>query len=368
MIADSPSRFSHDSEKRMSSIAGQSLVVVGTVGLVTALVIACGSSDESAFVEDGGASSSGGFVGDGGFGSSDTSMPNVDLYANDPPPPWCGPGGDPAPPEPGGTEACPDDKNKPGCPCPALGAKAKCWTGLRKHRNLGICKDGEATCVQKNELNYVWSECAGQVLPATGATKGAQACTCFSAGQWKIANTSPCTAKSCTGGTCVVDSVSTFVDINGVAHCPSEIPPKAPPVQDWSTSTLKVDCAGHFKLCLRIRAGDFENPSAADCIIGEVCTEADYKVANVEQAWANLPGWLGKDQACSAKWFNTPGTVSPGYSEMIVKGQSVRCDAIDDGSGGDLVFNRVKYCPSMCSSNPSAPECVSCRRSSEGSF
>lgn len=357
----------------MSLASRNSFVIVGTVGLVTGLVIACGSSDSSTFQEDGGASSSSssGFGGpDGSFGTSSGEPPDANLYANDPPPPWCGPaGGDPAPPAPGGTLACPDDKNLPGCGCSKAGEKAACWTGLRKHRNLGVCKDGETTCIPKNENELVWADCNGQVLPTAGATKGAAACGCFSAGQWKIANLSPCTLSYCSPS-CVVNAASTVVDANGVAQCPAQNPPTVPPPSDWSTSTLKVDCAGHFKLCLRIRAGVFETPSAADCILGEVCTESDYKVPNVEQPWPNLPAWLGKDQACAAKWNNTPNNTSAGYAEMIVKGQSVRCDNIDDGNGGDLVFNRVKYCPRECNeaANANLPACVSCQQSGSGSF
>jgi hypothetical protein len=339
---------------------------------VTGLVVACGSSSESVFLDAGTPST--GFDTDAALGASDPNEPDADLYANDPPPPWCGPdGGGAEPPKPGGTEACPDDKNKPGCSCATPGQTAPCWTGLRKQRGLGICKDGKATCVRQNELNYVWGKCEGEVLPVVGATKGADACSCFSAGQWKIANLSPCFAKSsCTDADhcSVVNAVSTIPSGNSVA-CPPDNPPTSAPAEAWSTSTLKVDCAGHFKLCLRIRAGDFTHPDPAnDCIVGEVCTEGDYTEANVEQKWEDLPGWLGKDPACAAKWAATSSDKSAGYAEMIVKGQSVRCDAIDDGSGNDLVFNRVQYCPSKCNdpAHQNDTECVSCGQAAQGSF
>src|SRR5262249_11839814 len=65
----------------------------------------------------------------------------VDLYANDPPQLWCGVGSVPAPPMPGGTPLCPDDKNKAGCPCSneELGKTAPCWEGLRAQRGVGVC-------------------------------------------------------------------------------------------------------------------------------------------------------------------------------------------------------------------------------------
>jgi hypothetical protein len=349
----------------------QAAVVV--FGSFAALIIACGTERNSQFTDpnaDAG-SSSGGFVPDGSFGSSSGELPDADLYANDPPPKWCGPpGGDPAPPQPGGTLDCPDDKNKPGCGCTTAGEKAACWTGLRKHRNLGVCKDGQTTCVQKNENSLVWGPCEGEVLPTPGATKGKAACSCFSAGQWKIANTSPCTVTDDQDAPTQAVSISTIQDGNG-AKCPdlsgSGFPTTAPS-QDWSTDTLNVDCAGHFKLCLRIRQGIFETPSPNDCILGEVCAEDDYETPNVDQPWPNLPGWIGKDTACALKWAKVPESQSAGYAEMIVKGQSVRCDAIDDGNGGDLVFNRVKYCPLSCNTTPNTDDCKSCQVSGAGQF
>lgn len=352
-----------------------SLRYLGALGasLVVSLAFACGSSSRDSGFDDDDDNGTGDEV-DGSFGpKTDAADPEVDQYANDPPPPWCGPGGDPVPPQPGGTLDCPDDKNKPGCGCKKAGEKAACWTGLRKHRGLGVCKDGETTCIQKSELQLQWGDCVGEVLPTKGATKGAGACTCFSAGQWKIANLSPCTlAANCTNPSDIT-TCSDFKEVSTIlkgdsAECPADA--TQAPSQPWSTSTLKVDCAGHFKLCLRVRAGNFAAPSSSDCILGEACTEGDYKKEDVEQEWPDLPGWLGTDTACAAKWAKTPADKSPGYAEMIVKGQSVRCDAIDDGNGNDLVFNRVQYCPTKCNDSGHAQdaECVSCQQSGAGSF
>ena len=62
--------------------------------------------------------------------------------------------------------------------------------------------------------------------------------------------------------------------------------------------------------------------------------------------------------------------MSPGYGEMIVKGQTVRCDAIDDGAGQDFVFHRVQYCARTCRNpaNANNPECVQCQLAGKGSF
>ena len=225
------------------------------------------------------------------------------------------------------------------------------------------------TCQQKSENTYAWGPCEGQVLPDPNATKGAPACKCFSLGQWKIANLSPCTATYDPGDGSGVQyaSVSTLIS---TGKCPQFTGPATKPTEEWSTDTLKVDCAGTFKLKYRIRAGSFEAPNAAtDCIVGEVeLPEAYYPTPNVEMTWPNLPAWLGGDKACSEKWAKTAAGVSPGYGEMIVKGESVLCDKIDDGAGNEFVFNRIKYCPTSCNADPSTPECVACQQSGSGQF
>ncbi|MBX3219923.1 MAG: hypothetical protein KF795_05340 [Labilithrix sp.] len=331
---------------------------------VAAIVIACGS-DESKF-DDGSIGPA--VFGEGGFGEG--GDPRDDLYKNDPPPPWCGPDSGVIPPPIGGTEECPDDKNKPGCGCETPNEEKPCWTGLRRHRNLGICKDGVAKCKPKNENSNVWGECEGQVLPKLDG-KGAEACSCFSVGEWKIANTSPCLRNTSAG----YYAYSTVLDNGQATNCGFDSKPIPPPGQApsgiWSTNTLKVDCAGEFRLCFRIRAGNYEQPKADDCILGEVCTDAVYNEPNVEQALPDLKTWAGKDNACAKKWeSDTPANVSPGYGEMIVKGQTVRCDAIDDGAGQDYVFHRVQYCARSCRNpaNANNPECVECQLAGKGSF
>src|SRR5690606_18358618 len=114
----------------------------------------------------------------------------------------------------------------------------------------------------------------------------------------------------------------------------------------------------------RIRAGNFDAPSPNDCILGEVeLPPTFYPTPNVEMPWPNLPAWMGTDSACAKKWRDTAAGVSPGYGEMIVKGESVLCDQIDDGAGNDFVFNRIKYCPTSCQADPSTPDCQACQQS-----
>ncbi len=358
----------------MRSVSGQRLFAIGAASLALgAVAAACGSSSSSnTFGNDGGGPDStiggegGIFGGDSsGGGMRDNYIDPDAFWAMDPPPMWCGPdGGAPAPPPPGGTPDCPDDKNREGCPCTTPGMMAPCWPGLRANRGLGICKDGTTTCIMENEFTKVWGPCVGYVLPEPGATQGAAACKCFSGGQWAIANLSPCFIMYSTGGTY---AVSTYIDSTGMAQCPQNPgntpPPMPQPGTTWSTDTLKVDCAGHYKLCYTLKAGSAADAGPNDCVVASVCSEADYTMPNMVQPFPDLPAWVGTDPTCAAQ-FATSG----GYGEMSVIGLSVRCDVVDNGMGAPYVFNKVQYCPLSCNTNPSGPGCMNCMQGGSGMF
>ncbi len=353
---------------RMKSERRSLLVALGALASVTFIVAACGSDPESEFGSSGGISK---FEDGGSIGDPNAQPDSGDPFANDPPPQWCGPAGQPVPAKPTGTEECPDDKNKPGCGCPVAGETAPCWTGLRVNRNLGVCKDGVTKCSQISENVKAWGPCEGQVLPASGQAKGADACKCFSLGQWKLANLSPCFVAYNANDQPPHYAVSTAIDpADSIAKCPvlgsGATPPPVNPNPIWTTDTLKVDCAGHFKICYELKAGNADAPEATDCSLsGKLCVEADYVEANKEQAFPDLPRWNSADTACAARW-RTVG----GYGEMSVVGQSVLCDKVDDGAGNAFVFNRIKYCPTKCEKpeNASDPDCINCKNGGSGEF
>jgi len=306
---------------------------------------------------DAGALSSG--IPEAGVYSSDA------FFATDPPPTYCVLDGGAAPAPPTGTPECPSDKNRQGCPCSTPGQTAACWPGLRVDRNIGSCKDGTTTCTSNGEgLNQVWGECVGYVLPAPGATTGAAACKCFSSGQWNLSNLSPCFITYGSGDTY---GVSSYLTDGGVVTCPtvSSTPPPTPqPGVPWSTDTLKVDCAGRFKLCFTIKAGSATSPQPGDCVLGTSCVQGDYPTANTLQPFPPLAGWASTDPACAAKFV-----ASGGYGEMSVQGVSELCEGIGAQDGGaPEVFNRVPYCPTTCNANPSAPGCANCKTAGSGTF
>lgn len=298
---------------------------------------------------------------DGALTYSDAT-PTVDaFFINDPPPPYCGPAGNMPAEIPTGTLQCPSDKNREGCPCPEVGATAPCWPGQRLNRDHGICHDGTAVCQNAGEFGLRWSACDGYVLPTEGALSGPEACGCFSKGSWSLTNLSPCIFR---GNQTYL--YSSYLDGSGAIQCggpfgPNDAPP-APSV-DWTQSSLNVDCAGQFRLCFTIKAGDVANPQPTDCVITTQCLDVWYAEANVDQSLPSFAGWTTTETACASA-FDLGG----GYGEMSVLGTSIECDAVDDGMGNPYIFHRTNYCPPSCQQTPTTPECISCVTGGSGSF
>jgi hypothetical protein len=293
-------------------------------------------------------------------------MPNPEAFwAKDPPPMTClmdGSMGAP-PVAPGGTPECPSDKNREGCGCDTVGASAACWPGLRVNRNRGTCKDGVAKCEDNGEFGGVWSKCEGYVPPTPGANSGPSACRCFSQGTWLLDNLSVCLPVFSDGR---VYAISAFVGASGEAECGQvmdNVPPTVVPGTVWTKNHLNVDCEGKFELCMTLKAGAWDSPTVSDCVVARTCVTTWYATAGMVQDLPDLPSWVSGDPACGAK-FSSSG----GYGEMTVKGLSLECDAVDDGAGGEYVFNRVGYCPASCSMTPDAAECLNCSMSGGGNF
>jgi len=336
--------------KQRRSLLGTSFITL-TLGVTFFVACGSGSSGGGGFAggDDGSASSSGSSGGSSSSGSSsgnlvgDGSMSNYDAmmlgegdFGNDPPPPWCGMGPDPDDAGVYGTVQCPSDKNREGCPCPKANEMAPCWTGLRADRGVGICKDGMTQCEPASEGPLEWGPCVGEVLPNPGADAGAQACKCFSTGQWAIKNVEPCLAEN--GSMQVTGAVSTYIDSSGTIQCPTN-PAMPQPGTTWSPDTVSTDCAGNFTLCYTIKAGSATNPQSTDCVVGQACTMGYVPAPSMVTTLPDLPAWTGTNVAC-AQQFATTG----GYGEMSVYGESVRCEMIGS-MGTPYVFGRNSYCP-----------------------
>ena len=296
---------------------------------------------------------------DASFGDYDATTNPDAFFIDDPLPPYCGPDEDYMPPEVTGSIACPSDKNREGCTCPEANMEAACWPGKRVNREHGICRDGTTRCIDTGEFGLRWGPCEDYVLPVEGATAGPEACRCFSSGKWMLSNLSPCIYIG--NETWLYSST---LNPDGSLDCGTAVgEPPALPDGTWSTSALNVDCAGEFTLCFSIKAGDIADRSEDDCVLMEVCTDVVYEQAGVDQPLPPLPAWRSLDNAC-AEAFYTRG----GYGEMSVLGESVECEAIDDGDGGRYVFHRTNYCPPSCQMTPTAPGCVGCKPGGSGDF
>lgn len=292
----------------------------------------------------------------------DTCLSQVGLcsdgYFVEEPMPMACPGGPAMVPQVSGTPECPSDKNHMGCACSPANQSAACWPGARKNRNRGICKDGITTC-KPTQGGPQWGSCEGFVLPDLKGQTPKERCECFSGGQWKLTNLSPCYVKD--SDESVIGAIST---INGLCPDFAKLPLK-PPTQAFSENVLTVDCGGRFKLCYEIKAGNAAKPDPSDCSVVKVCTEADYDLAYgatpAGKAFPPLPGWATttpEQAACVAKLSKEGG-----YGEMTVAGVSSECESIET-----RVFNRVVICAEICNTDPLNPLCVNCQKGGDGKF
>lgn len=360
--------------RRVASV----LLVVGCAGSVDPE--GTPAPGEAPGAQDGASSSDAGASPAGGdFGNVDPGAPRTDLTGVEPPMPsledWSM---DPPPMEcledgttrslgepPDGTLECPSDKNREGCPCGTIGESVPCWPGLRVNRERGRCMDGITTCEAYPEFGGVLGACEGYVLPDPWVHAGPGACRCFSAGSWEIDNLSPCfhtVGQQVFATSTVVDPVT---GDSGCADPGALLPGQQPgvPPTPWSTSRITVDCAGRYELCYAIKSGDVANPQPSDCTLVEVCVETWYEVAGVAQELPLLPAWSSPDSGCALA-FQQYG----GYGEMTVKGLSIECDPVDDGDGEPYAFDRRRYCPVICGSEPTLPECQNCAQGGSGNF
>ncbi len=295
---------------------------------------------------------------DGTFWDPDAAVTADAFFVDDPAPMYCGPDGGSAP-LPEGTPVCPDDKNREGCPCPEPGVQAACWPGKRVHRNHGVCRDGTTVCQDTAEFGRRWGPCEGYVLPDEAAVAGPEACGCFSSGTWAIDNLVPCLHPS---------GMHVYSSIPGGAfpNCGENVPAPPPfPGANWSENTLTVDCAGQFRLCFAIKAGDIEHVQTDDCIVMQHCVDVWYPEPGVAQQLPPIPAWVSTDGACAARFDPSRGI---GYGEMTVVGETIECDAVDDGAGNPYVIHRTKYCDQSCQQTPAAPHCSSCGTGASGMF
>jgi hypothetical protein len=191
--------------------------------------------------------------------------------------------------------------------------------------------------------------------PTGDALRSGPCSACFAHGQWSIDNLSPCLLTGADQAKVTV-AISTIESANQ-SQCPSDF--SAAPTQAWSSDHLTIDCAGHYRLCYTLKAGDPSNPSASDCVVAQSCAEGDATMSSAPQAWPPLPGWIASTSAtaCAQSFYD-----GGGYGEESVTGSPNGCGTIGK------TFVRVWYCPLACNGPNPPAACANCQSGGSSSF
>jgi hypothetical protein len=192
--------------------------------------------------------------------------------------------------------------------------------------------------------------------PGDGAACEAACVGCLGVhGQWQIDNLSPCLVADGTGR---VTGATSTIQSGAQVMCPAD--PRTLPTTPWSTDTLTISNAGHYRLCVTHKAGAYLAPQPSDCVMAQACAEGDAAVVDVAQPWAPVAAWLasGASALACAQAFATSG----GYGERSLVGSATSCGVVDK------VIDRVAYCPASCGGNPGGPGCAVCGMSGSGAF
>ena len=344
-MSDAYFTYSHRFEKLINMRRMRRMFV-----LSIAFISACGSNDSRTTGSTGTTNGTTGGSHDmaGTIEVDDLSVDRDAFFQQDPPVMYCGLDGGAAfvtPSPPGGTLDCPDDKNLEGCPCPMLGMTAACWPGKRINRGLGVCMDGMTTCTQSAEIGTTWGPCMGAVLPTPGATDGADACKCFSHGLWDVDNFSPCGLGADAMHVTSMYSSSAPPSPNpspSAINCNNQTPTAA---NIWAHDTVTADCAGRFKLCYTLKAGDVMNPKTTDCIVQTVCTRATTRRSTRRRPGRRCRAGPRRRRRHRARWRSSPPAAT---EKSSVSGETLTCDQL-----ANHVFQRVTYCAQ------GAPNCSS---------
>jgi hypothetical protein len=192
---------------------------------------------------------------------------------------------------------------------------------------------------------------------ASDATTEGAACACFEHGRWAIDNLSPCFLFMDAAQSMVAAAVST-VENGTLTMCPTD--PTMAPSQPWSTDKLTIDCAGHYRLCYTLKAGDAKNPLPTDCMVAQSCAEGDDTSPSAAQAWPPLPSWITTPTqlACAQSFYDHGG-----YGEMTATGTPSGCS-----EPITTTFGRVSYCPQACNGLAPPASCATCQAGGGGAF
>jgi hypothetical protein len=113
---------------------------------------------------------------------------------------------------------CSNGPNYTGCSCKPGDVRA-CYTGPESTAGVGSCKGGTQTCVATSELNYVFGDCEGQVLPSSSDSCGLS----LDGGATNDAAVIPCTSDAdCPTSAIVADRYTCAYSETGGCAAPGQ--------------------------------------------------------------------------------------------------------------------------------------------------
>ncbi len=169
---------------------------------------------------------------------------------------------------------------------------------------------------------------------------------------WKVASVVPCVAAPMLDGTPPL-IYSSHIGAKGIPECDPYIGfPQPVPADPWSEQSLIAEAAGDVRLCIAMKHGQADAPSASDCALFEYCFDATYDAVGEKQALPALPGWAASDEACSRSYY-----ADGGYIELRASSDVLGC-----GTDAEQV-ERIQMCPLDCDleTGDTREKCKNCR-------
>jgi hypothetical protein len=229
---------------------------------------------------------------------------------------------------------CQDPK---GC---TLGEKRSCFEGEQNKRNIGICKDGEQTCVAGANGETSWSACTGSTLPKTEECNGLddncdgqidEGCPSCTLGDKRPCFDADPSKKD--KGICKEGEQTCMVSANGAPNiwsaCVGSVLPKAPECNGFDN-----DCDGKIddNNCGACNKGD-----RRPCFYGRLSQRNTAACGDGEQICITLANGTTTWSACA-------GGIYPQPEEC--NGQDDDCDGQIDNNctGSQCVLGVMRAC------------------------
>lgn len=166
---------------------------------------------------------------------------------------------------------------------------------------------------------------------------------------WQVDSVVPCIAAPTLSEPPLI--YSSHVNAEGLPSCDPYVGfPQPVPEDAWSSQRLIAETAGTAELCISIKQGKADAPTASDCALFTHCEQVSYPEAGTSLDLPDLPGWSAQDEACARAYYDNGG-----YVELKVTSSELGC-----GEGGEQV-SRVQMCPNDCKKGDTRDKCDPCK-------